>query len=241
VALSANGADELFFGYVRIPTPNINNEIFKKRQSVSKFHVDRTAGTPKEQKYHIFRHPDNFSVPILGVKKTESDLNTLLNNTIPVISSEFPESSKYRWFELMTYVKGDLNSTLDFSSMANSLEVRAPFLDHDLVEVALSVDENRHISKKYGRKHFLKTILENEGVPSTIWDREKLGFSLITSYKESIDDLKSKAVDELTKLGFLNIHCDKFEKGRDREYLKTSAFGFYCWKQVWMDSGIVKL
>jgi len=241
VALSANGADELFFGYVRIPTPNINNEIFKKRQSVSKFHVDRTAGTPKEQKYHIFRHPDNFSVPILGVKKTESDLNTLLNNTIPVISSEFPESSKYRWFELMTYVKGDLNSTLDFSSMANSLEVRAPFLDHDLVEVALSVDENRHISKKYGRKHFLKTILENEGVPSTIWDREKLGFSLITSYKESIDELKSKAVDELTKLGFLNIHCDKFEKGRDREYLKTSAFGFYCWKQVWMDSGIVKL
>lgn len=241
VALTANGADELFFGYVRIPTPDIDKNTYLKRKEKSKLHVDRAAGTHKEQIFHIFRHPSNFKIPILNKNKTEEDLYKLLDENISKLNSDFPKSAQYRWFELMTYVKGDLNLTLDYSSMANSLEVRAPFLDHDLVEFALSIDENHHISKNLGRKHILKTILESEGVPSSIWNREKLGFSLIASYKESIDSLKDEALSSLERDGFLIINSKNFEAGRDREYLRTSGFGFYCWKTVWIDSGIVKV
>lgn len=241
VALSANGADELFFGYTRIPTPNINPDTYKKRGAKSNLSVDKKAGTHLEQIFHIFRHPNNFDMPILGTKKTESDLLDLLNSTISKLDPEFPKSSQYRWFELMTYVKGDLNLTLDYASMANSLEVRAPFLDHDLVECALSLDENKHITPKYGRKHFLKVILDSDGVPSSVWNREKIGFSLTTSYRESVDDLKDEALRNLSNEGYLNLHCETHKSGRDEQYLRSAAFGFYCWKQIWIDSGIVKI
>jgi asparagine synthase (glutamine-hydrolysing) len=141
----------------------------------------------------------------------------------------------------MTYVKGDLNLTLDYASMANSLEVRAPFLDHELVEQALSLDENKHITAKYGRKHFLKVILDSDKIPSTVWNREKIGFSLTTSYRESVDDLKDEALRVLSQEGYLNLHCNSHKSGRDKQYLRSAAFGFYCWKQIWIDSGIVKI
>lgn len=241
VALTANGADELFFGYTRIPTPNINPKTLQLRKSKSNLSVDRNAGTHSEQIFHIFRHPDNFDMPILGKKKTEKDLMDLLNSSITKLSDEFPKSSQYRWFELMTYVKGDLNLTLDYASMANSLEVRAPFLDHELVEQALSLDENKHITAKYGRKHFLKVILDSDKIPSTVWNREKIGFSLTTSYRESVDDLKDEALRVLSQEGYLNLHCNSHKSGRDKQYLRSAAFGFYCWKQIWIDSGIVKI
>lgn len=252
VALTANGADELFFGYARIPTPNINPKKLqnkktelnvnpkklKKKKTKSNLSVDRTHS---EQIFHIFRHPDNFDIPILGHKKTVKDLTDLLNSSITKLSDEFPQSSQFRWFELMTYVKGDLNLTLDYASMANSLEVRAPFLDHELVEKALSLDENKHITVKYGRKHFLKVILDSDKIPSSVWNREKIGFSLTTSYRESVNDLKDEALRVLSQEGYLDLHCNSHKSGRDKQYLGSAAFGFYCWKQIWVDSGIVKI
>jgi asparagine synthetase B (glutamine-hydrolysing) len=141
----------------------------------------------------------------------------------------------------MTYVKGDLNNTLDFSSMANSLEVRAPFLDYQLIENVLSVDDSRHISQQYGRKHYLKKILSENGVNQKVWNRDKIGFSLIDRYLKSIEGLKNQAVANLASEGLFNIHCTRGEYGRDSLYLKSAALGFYYWKKAWIDSGKVKI
>lgn len=241
VAISANGADELFFGYTRIPTPGIPDSFFNNRHAAHKINVNARSMNPDQQIFNVFRHPSNFNVPILGKLKNENDVVNLINSCVTPLSPEFPASSKYRWFELMTYVKGDLNNTLDFSSMANSLEVRAPFLDHTLVELALSLDERQHISHKNGRKHFLKEILNEEKVPSHIWERDKIGFSLIDSYLKSIEGLKNKACDSFHKEGFLQITPKSAYKGRDTSYLKSTALGFYYWKIAWIDSGLVKI
>jgi asparagine synthase (glutamine-hydrolysing) len=240
VALSANGADELFFGYTRIPTPLILNQFFDSRFSKNKININGRSLNENQQILQIFRHPNNFSVPILNQKKTLSDLEKFISNNVSTLPSDFPETSKYRWLELMTYVKGDLNNTLDFSSMINSLEVRAPFLDHELIEVALSLDERQHISSKNGRKHFLKEILHEEKVPSEIWDRNKVGFSLIDSYLSSIEKLKDAAVRELENENILKLSPTEGFKDRDISYLRSAALGFYFWKKIWIDSGIVK-
>lgn len=239
VAISANGADELFFGYTRIPTPAIHSSFFEKRFDDNKINVNGKSFSPEDQILNIFRHPDNFTIPLLGETKKLSDLYQLVES-VPKLSSDFPDSSKFRWIELMTYVKGDLNNTLDFSSMANSLEVRAPFLDYKLIEHALSVNENRHITHENGRKHYLKKILLKNEVSANIWNRDKLGFSLIDSYLTSINGLRNAAILELEQEGYLAINATKGYYGRDLEYLKSAALGFYHWKKAWIDTGKVK-
>jgi asparagine synthase (glutamine-hydrolysing) len=240
VAISANGADELFFGYVRIPTPNIPVTFFDRRNARTHLNIDSRSLSERDQVFNIFRHPNNFLVHGMGSTKSESDVFNLISPILSELSPEFPSTSKYRWLELMTYVKGDLNPTLDFSSMANSLEVRAPFLDHELVSVALSLPENQHISSKFGRKHFLKKMLNGRGVNERNWNREKIGFSLTDEYLSSIESLKDTAVSDLANEGYVTISCIKEQSGRDSSYLRSAALGFWCWKKVWIDSGLVK-
>jgi hypothetical protein len=95
---------------------------FEKRLRTERININGLSFSPNEQILHIFRHPNNFSIPLLNSQKSFSDLSDLVG-TVTRLSSEFPKTSQFRWLELMTYVKGDLNNTLDFSSMANSLEV----------------------------------------------------------------------------------------------------------------------
>jgi asparagine synthase (glutamine-hydrolysing) len=235
VAITANGADELFFGYNRTPTPLIGDEFYDNLYRKQKISINSRAMNHDHQMRHIFRDDKSFTV----YNSTSNNLTllNLINNEIEKLDSEMPISARYRWLELMTYVKGDLNLTLDYASMANSLEVRAPFLDHIVVEMALSLDDTKHIKAKYGRKHILKDQLLKNGIPENIWQREKLGFSLNNSYLKTISYLKDIATSDLEKNGYLKISKDT--KGRDLEYLRSAALGFWAWKSVWIDSGIV--
>lgn len=245
VAITANGADELFFGYIRIPTPSLNKSFFDKQYLINKNSTSKPSLSHQDQIFSIFRHPENFSIPLIEDNREQEDKFLKLKKLIDFekfkISNDFSESAKYRWFELMTYVKGDLNQTLDYASMFHSLEVRAPFLDHELVEIALSLDETRHITSKNGRKHFLKEMLRYNNISEGLFNREKIGFSLDQKYLSKLEPLKNNALDNLKKNNFLKLDCKKGNFGRDEIYLKSAALGFYYWKQVWIDSGIVSL
>lgn len=180
VAITANGADELFFGY------------------------DRTQDEPTVKQFaHLFRM--DYGPP-------------------PEIDLIDKRLSIGRWWELQTYVQCDLNKTLDFASMAHSLEVRAPFLDHRLVECALSIPQRDH-----GRKAILKNMLRRHGFGNKFLERPKMGFSL---YKSPLgyDALKEEAFKWCIEQGFIkNIGYEK----RDWMYLKAAAAGFYGWYQTW--------
>jgi asparagine synthase (glutamine-hydrolysing) len=239
VAISANGADELFFGYNRIPTPNIANSVFVDLTSKANLNINKPSLNHDGQIFNIFRNPKAFSVLNLEYKTNENDVIELINKNVGKLDQEFPITSNYRWLELMTYIKGDLNPTLDFASMANSIEIRCPFLDHRLIEAALSLDETRHIDNNFGRKKYLKKLLNDYGYSETMWQREKLGFSLKTSYLHEIENLKILAVDNLQKSGLVNIKIN--DKSRDAQYLRSASLGLYYWKLNWIDSGIVKL
>lgn len=238
VAISANGADELFFGYNRIPTPNTNNSLFSFLMNRSNLSINQYSLDEKNHLFNIFRNPKNFTIKNFEHRNKESDVLNLIEKNLKKLDEKFPKSSYYRWLELMTYVKGDLNCTLDFASMANSLEVRCPFLDHRLIETCLSVDDSFHIDKIYGRKKYLKKMLNNYGYNFNFWEREKKGFSLKKSYLVKIEELKDFALNNLKKDNILNLNINN--NSRDAQYLKSAALGFYCWKKKWIDSGIIK-
>jgi asparagine synthase (glutamine-hydrolysing) len=190
VAISANSADELFFGY------------------------DRTRQDYTDLK-HIFRWP-------LATQLQQLDL------------CHFWHACEYgagRWKEIDTYVQYDLNKTLDAASMCHSLEVRSPFLDHRLVEMALSIPEGRHIDMRLGRKAILKRMLQNFGFDHEFLTRPKQGFSLFSEPKD-LELLKVKAWAFVKQNGFLECN-DKQLNGRDKKYLEMSALSFWQWYEVW--------
>ena len=78
--------------------------------------------------------------------------------------------------DLKTYLPGDILAKVDRMSMAHSLEVRAPLLDHRVVEFAASLPSDWKI-KGSSKKHLLKKAFGSE-LPGPILKRRKHGFTV---------------------------------------------------------------
>jgi asparagine synthase (glutamine-hydrolysing) len=80
------------------------------------------------------------------------------------------------YLDLMTYLPDDLQVKIDIASMAVSLEVRAPFLDHRLVELAASMPSRLKFHK--GQTKALLRQIAEPLMPAGITGRGKQGFSM---------------------------------------------------------------
>lgn len=76
--------------------------------------------------------------------------------------------------DMLDYLQNDILVKVDRSTMANSLESRAPFLDLDVVEFSFSLLDSHKLSGGSGKK-ILKGVLEKY-IPVELWDRPKQGF-----------------------------------------------------------------
>jgi asparagine synthase (glutamine-hydrolysing) len=233
VAFSANGADELFFGYPRTPAPEL-----RPAHAPANDYEDPPVTEIRDQELHIFRSPQNYSIPRRQGERPE--LHESLAPLLHPLPEGFSSSAHRRWFELQTYVQYDLNPTLDFASMACSLEVRVPFLDHELIETALSYDANAFLSPDYGRKAPLKRILKERGMHPLLWARPKIGFSVPESVREIRQQQLESSLGELNADGYLKLSKTCLAHSRDHQYLSAAAHAFMHWKRVWIDSGIVR-
>ena len=85
--------------------------------------------------------------------------------------------SRLMYLDTKTYLTGDILTKVDRMSMATSLEVRCPILDHQIVEWVASLPVKYKF--QWGiRKYILKKLGERIGVPSALLHRRKQGFSL---------------------------------------------------------------
>ncbi len=83
-----------------------------------------------------------------------------------------------RWLDLHTNLAEGLLTKVDRASMAHSLEVRPPFLDHRLVEFALSLHPDLLVDARAGRGKLLVRRLMEKRLPPGHLERSKRGFGL---------------------------------------------------------------
>jgi asparagine synthase (glutamine-hydrolysing) len=85
--------------------------------------------------------------------------------------------SRLLYLDTKTYLNSDILTKVDRMSMATSLEVRVPMLDHEFVEwvAALPVEWKFRAG---ARKHILKKLAERLGIPPALLHRKKQGFQL---------------------------------------------------------------
>ena len=96
--------------------------------------------------------------------------------------------SKMQNLDFNSYLVDDVLTKVDRTSMANSLEVRVPLLDHEVVELASKVPSRFKINKHDQKIIFKKTFTKN--FPKKILEHKKQGFSVPLSmwFRDSLRD-----------------------------------------------------
>jgi asparagine synthase (glutamine-hydrolysing) len=117
---------------------------------------------------------------------------------------EIPPLARLRWLDLHTDLAEGLLTKVDRTSMAHSLEVRPPLLDHRLVEFMLSVDPKLLVDERGRRGKLLVRRLMQPRLPPGHLQRPKSGFGLpVHRWLQQNPRLLRQAVERLRSRGVL--------------------------------------
>lgn len=190
VVLSGEGADELFGGYTIYKEP-LSLAPFEKIPSPLRRglgHLSRVlpegmkgksllerGSMQLEQRYYGNARSFNFDQlqRVLPGAKKEWDHQDVTRN-IYARSTHMDPVARMQHLDLFTWLRGDILVKADKMTMANSLELRVPFLDREVFEVAETIPYDLKISHgttKYALRKALEQI-----VPAHVLHRKKLGF-----------------------------------------------------------------
>ncbi|MDS0527790.1 asparagine synthase (glutamine-hydrolyzing) [Clostridium sp. SHJSY1] len=266
VVLSGEGSDELFGGYnvykeyfylkpiIILPKTikKIINHIAKKMPNMKGKNYLIRATTPLEDRYignaKIFE--DKESKKILINYNSEYKFK----NTIKDIFDEgkkrgYDYVTTMQNIDINTWLEGDILSKGDKMSMANSIELRAPFLDSEVLKVAEKIPLNKKASKK-NTKLLLRQAFEGI-VPKHVVNRKKLGFptpirvwlkgNLGEVVKETIEE--SKVSEYINKEYALKLLHDHQNNKRDNSRKIWTIFIFCIWHQIYIEkrAGVIEL
>ncbi|MDA8090182.1 MAG: asparagine synthase (glutamine-hydrolyzing) [Nitrospiraceae bacterium] len=197
VALSGDGGDENFAGYTRYSSAH-NENLFRfapawMRAALLKpigrllpstlrgYNFLRNVTATREQAmantFFHFEEPLKKELFSTFVKKELQDYETfsIIGRYFSECDSDDP-ITRLQYVDVRTYLPEDILMKVDKMSMAHSLEVRAPFLDHKLVEFAFSLPSNFKLNGGCG-KYILKQAF-NGALPDDLLYRKKAGFSV---------------------------------------------------------------
>ena len=206
VALSGDGGDETFAGYVgrysmnrfedgirrKIP-PMIRQkvlaplaEIYPRRDDLPRpLRLKRflaNLSLPIEQAY--FRDMSFYFLPEMKKELYTPDTAKAIGNfnAFDVLGRHFAANqnpdpvTRVQYVDIKTYMTEDILVKVDRMSMANSLEVRAPILDHKLMEFVGRLSSDFKLRGKTSKFIFKK--MNDRRLPEDILYRKKQGFSI---------------------------------------------------------------
>ncbi len=212
VALCGEGGDELFCGYQwyrRWAEPPPGAALRRAAGLLPTFSalgrsLQRRAATGLER-YAAFLSP--FTVEqkraLIGPRLHEEGYDDLWFYRRHW-REELAPLKRLQWADLHTYLAGDLLTRVDRASMAHSLELRPPLLDHELVELALSLDDRLLLDPDTGTGKLVVRRLMAGRVPAGLFDRPKRGFNLpIRRWVARRPRLLRVALDRLADAGII--------------------------------------
>jgi asparagine synthase (glutamine-hydrolysing) len=266
VVLSGEGADELFGGY----------NIYREPLSLAAFEklptgVRRALGTlstrlpdgmrgkdllrrgsiPLEQRYYgnarIFRDDE------LGfLERRDPDLShvavtaQLYERTR---AAGYDDVTAMQYVDLFTWLRGDILVKADKMTMANSLELRVPFLDPEVFKVASTLPVDQRVTKET-TKYALRRALE-QIVPPHVLNRRKLGFPVPTRHwlAEQLHDWARQIIEESQTdewldrqqvLAMLTAHRENQRNGSAVDYSRKlwTLLVFMVWHGIFVEERI---
>lgn len=211
VVLGGEGSDEIFGGYsyYNASPKNNNDHVSRTEEILPEFFVENetSSGFPLISDFNArSKLIKNFDIDEL-----KNELHNYLwfekfRNNIKIIKDGLRIQ---QYTDIKTWLPDDLLMKFDKMSMSQSLEGRAPFLDHRLVEFAFNLPTRYKINEN-NSKFILREAFKDD-LPEEIFQRKKQGFNLPMS--EWLRIHLREHLEKLTEMSF-NDHIDD-------EYLKT--------------------
>ena len=186
--MSGEGADEFFGGYniykeplslapIQIVSSKILSAVAKILSFLPNFkgknYVTRAA-TPIDQRFignaKMFSEKERNKI----LKRTGE--TTILDVTDPLYSQarKYDDITKMQFIDIHLWLVGDILLKADKMSMAHSLEVRVPYLDKEVFNVARTIPTKHRVNKKETKIAF-RRVAENY-LPHRVSSKKKLGF-----------------------------------------------------------------
>jgi len=145
--------------------------------------------------------------------------------------------SRLQYVDMKTYLVDDILVKVDRASMANSLEVRCPLLDHKLMELIARMPSGLKLHNGQGKYIFKKSL--RKVLPAEILDRRKKGFSVPLAewfrgeLKEAGYETIVRRKDDFLNQAALKRCWDQHQRGtRDWSAMLWSIFMFRAWQEV---------
>ena len=237
VVLSGEGADELFGGYTIYKEPlslapfeKVPDPLLKGLRNLGQVLPEGMKGKslldrgtqPMETRYYGNARNFNFEQlqRVIPWAKPEWDHSEV---TAPIYAESkrlgMDPVARMQHLDLFTWMRGDILVKADKINMANSLELRVPFLDKEVFAVAQTLPYDLKISHgttKYALRRALEQI-----VPPHVLHRKKLGFPVPMRHWLAGDELFGWAQDTINE----SQTDDIFNKPQVMEMLKEHRDG----------------
>lgn len=227
VALTGLGGDELFGGYPSfrdVPRlkwlANVPHGLRKMLggKRLADLPGDRDAAALAQWRRHFFT---DAMLKEAGLPNETSALQ------IPV---ELPDDfARISWTELSGYMRQMLLRDADQMSMAVSLELRVPFLDHELVEYVLGLPAEE--KKNYPGTKGLLVAACSDLLPPTVYQRPKAGFAL-PMQKWMAGPLGSFVEEGLRKVVARGLAPGDFVVNAQRQFNRAQLHWTRLWSMV---------
>jgi asparagine synthase (glutamine-hydrolysing) len=151
--------------------------------------------------------------------------------------------------DLFTWLRGDILVKADKMTMANSLELRVPFLDPEVFAVAGTLPVDQRVTKET-TKYALRRALE-QIVPPHVLNRRKLGFPVPTRHwlAEDLHEWARQIIEESQTdewldrrhiLWMLDEHRDNQRAGSSVDYSRKlwTLLVFMVWHGIFVEERI---
>ena len=256
VILSGEGADEIFGGYNVYKDP-VDNAAYERLPFILRHFIALIFSIFGERKgfnYFVRRGQkveDRFIGNAYIFKKKQRDKilrNPTLKEGPQSICKQFfdmvkhkDDVTKMQFLDLNMWLPGDILLKADKMSMANSIELRVPFLDRKVLELATQIPRKFRVNKK-NTKYALR-LAALKKIPAKVASKKKLGFpvpirvwlaqekyySLVRNKFESEVAMEFFNKDEIIKL------LDQHAAGKKDNSRKIfTIFTFLTWHDIFL-------
>jgi asparagine synthase (glutamine-hydrolysing) len=264
VVLSGEGADEVFGGYgiyrepaevnkfQAVPSPmrsllkgiaqtlpeGIKGKDYIRRATtpLSERYFGNALIFTEDQKDRLLAMRHNYRLSPLDVTRPYFERVTHLDDI-----------AQMQYLDFHTWLSGDILTKADRMTMAHSLELRVPFLDHHLVEFAATIPHHLKISE--GMTKYILRQAARDWLPPEVATRPKRGFPVPTREwmrKDWLTDVRAmlssgQASQYINKKYALELLDEHITGKRDNSRRLWATIVFQVWHSVFIEQSIKPL